>query len=65
MVSASVVRDLLRDGDLQPQAIATRLGDQVSYQDVLPALTELSQAGLAQPTSGGKWGLTDAGRRRS
>ena len=56
MVSAFVVVQVLKQhGPLEVQAIATKLGDQVGYQDVASALAEASRNGQAE---------LDAGRHR-
>jgi len=63
-ISPNVVLDLLRGGPLEVTAIATRLGDQVAYNDVLDAITSLARDGLIEPSPPGhKYRVTDAGRR--
>jgi predicted transcriptional regulator len=63
MVDARIVRELLREREMQPQEIGGRVG--ATYQEVTVALGELMRDELARPTQSGKFGLTDAGRRLS
>jgi predicted transcriptional regulator len=63
-VDQFAVLDFLRDGDQEVQALATRLGDQVSYNDVASALASLSTEGLVEPSGGNRWKITAKGRAR-
>jgi hypothetical protein len=55
---------LYNRGPSEIQAIATALGDQVSYADVASQLAALAGDGLVEPGQGNCW-QTDVGRTRA
>ena len=58
-VDPSVVVQLLKQrGPREPAAIASKLGEQVSYVEVTKALAEASKLGRAQPDRGNRWKAT-------
>jgi DNA-binding IclR family transcriptional regulator len=65
-VSGIAILDVLdRHGASEITAIASRLGEQVSYSDVASALASLADEGLVIPApNSNRWQLTSAGRSR-